>query len=491
MIILCVPWVALGPKSVYRDSGLIFNYEYLTLMHQKYGVKSLIYLPPDYIEEFEKGNNPEESGVYPIYNTLQRNRRRQQDCAIDDFTANRYLTGEVCPIDAIYTNRQWVVPHMMVQAEDFYNLAPIPVIFQPTCAGLDGHEKAVVKSREMEMKSEAMAYLSATRIFWLTDLEVKKGMAIARAYLSPAETLAVRKKHVVVPGLIYDGLRKTKMSDKEVCKRLQSKKGKDFVVSYIGRMGSNKNTNDILDTMKPLFVRHNIQIEVICSGPIIMPEGYKKYADKNDAKNVMTEHRFSHERPREYYAGVVLPNIHCMIYASQTEAFCATPREAIYVGAPVLLPDRPWARTAFDPKVYPFFYRDEAECMAIVKRIKSGDITDDEAKRFNECRKTVQLTGDTIETVYQVFKEETESRSKLYRTRRSHSKVLEAFQNSVKVGDEFTWSWLDNEMRKRHKLSIGEGFKGHTTTSLLALYRFFHPMLECLDPRDGIFKRIS
>ena len=491
MIILCVPWLALGPKSVFRDSGLTFNYEWLTMMHQKFGVKSLIYLQPDYKDEFEKGNDPKVTSCWPIYNTVQRHRRRQQDCAIDDKTANDFITGDRCPIDAVYTNRQWVVPNIMVQCEDFYNLAPIPVVFQPTCAGLDGHDKAVVKSREMEMKSEAMAYLSAARIFWQTKLEVQKGMAIASAYLSPAEALAVRKKHVVIPGLIYDGLRDTALPDDEVCKRLQKKKGRDFRVTYLGRMGSNKNPDKILDVMKPMFVRHSIPIEVICSGPIIMPEGFKRYADKKDAKNVMVDHRFQDERPREYYAGVVLPNIECMIYASQTEAFCAVPREAIYVGVPTLLPNRPWARSAFDPKVYPFFYSSEAECVALIKRIKAGKITDDECERFNQCRRTVQLSGDTVDVIYNVFHEEMTTRYELYQKRRKHSKVLEAFTSSFDVGEAFYWSKMLQVLRQEHKLSIGEGFKGHTTTSYLALYRFFHHMLECIDPREGTFRRIK
>ena len=68
LIAFGVPWNALGPGSMWSDSGFLLVYEMLKKMHELFGTVGLMPMDPRYREMFNERNDHDRQG------TLQRMR---------------------------------------------------------------------------------------------------------------------------------------------------------------------------------------------------------------------------------------------------------------------------------------------------------------------------------------------------------------------------------------------------------------------------------
>ena len=239
--------------------------------------------------------------------------------------------------------------------------------------------------------------------------------------------------------------------------------------------------------MQPLFARHNIKLDMKTSKEL---PPCKRFADNDDPESMISDELFlGGFASREDYAGKLLPSIQCMMYASIAEGYCITPREAVYIGVPVLVPRRPWAQTAFGPE-YPFYYDSQPEAFSLIKRIEEGRVTDDEAARFLATRKngfTCEFLSEVSQKLFAVCRGLVDSRREDF-LHMSHTRVIQAFESVTCADETFLMPNLYKQMAKAG-LSIGEGHSKRAMTHA-EVYAILGHRLECLNPVTGQFRRI-
>lgn len=492
---LGVPWTALGMKRLWGDSGFLCIYEPLQQIFEQTGNKSLLYLDQRHRDEFCAKNDPSVTGVYPIFSTTTRQPSKALDQPIDDAVANVYLDG-VKPIDYIITNKNFVLPHMTGQAIASKGFG-IPVVYVCLNAGKDAvtkpvsrvqntlHDCQVNRQEQFYLYMEAATYLTASYVVWTTENQRSRGMEIAKRFLSPVEVARLRKRSMVNGCGITDLLKPHRKSDEDVRSFFKSKKA-DFSVSFLGRVTGNKNVGYILDTMQPLFARHGVKLDMKSSKEL---PASKRFAENDTADVLIDESMFEGGfASREDYAGKLLPSIQCMMYASIAEGYCITPREAVYIGIPVLVPRRPWAETAFGNE-YPFYYNSQTEAFATIRRIENGDITDAEIDAFLSTRDngfTCEFLSDVSAKLFSVCKELVDARREDF-TKMSHSKLLGLFEQLTWVGETIEMPEFLKRLNKSG-ISVGAGHSKRAVTPA-EIYAFLGRRLECLDPEKGTFMR--
>jgi len=494
MIGFGVPWIALGPDRLWSDSGFLCIYEPLMHMFQQHGVRSLIYLPPSFRTEFEKNNDVEFSGVQPVYAEEEPSPSWRYLHAVDQVNADRYLLDQLCPVDFILSNKIHVIPHLAAQAVDHRLVTNIPLVYICLNAGKDAvinplskAGKTVGAKSAFHLYAEAASYLMADHVVWTTKDQYNRGMRIARRFLSPTEVQNLRLKHSIIGCGIADVLKGHERTDDEIRNVLQSRKGDDFAVTFLGRMSANKNVRFILDVIQPLFVLHGIKLKIRATKGL--PKATKRLFSDADIETVV-ENMGGSIASREDYAGKLLPSIDCLMYASICEGYCIVPREAVYIGVPVLLPNRAWARTAMGPD-YPFYYNDEVEAIALIKRVRDGRITDEEADRFLAARarpESCNFVSEGADKLYEVVRGLVDDRMAV-QWRRSRSKIVAAFEEETTVDEEFDFEDLLGRLNKHICVKIGRNIGQQRACSAEDIFHFLRDRLVSLSPRDGRFKR--
>ena len=481
------PWVALGPKSLFSDSGFILLYEALIAMHERHGMMSLILLDPLYKEKFDQYNKPKETGVYGVYSETNRVAPERVSSPIGSDISNKYLNSAICPVDFLITNKKVVVPlASAMSVEVARDATPLPVYFFPLFAGVEGTGGYTARF-EVRLRLEAAAYLSASRTIWTTTEQKDRGMEICRRFLSATSVRRIRDDSSIIGGGILTQIEKHILPDAEVCKRLQNKP-KNFRVSYIGRMTSNKSVDKILDAVFALFAMYSIKIEVVTTGSFEIPRACKRVNGIEEAKNLIVDSDNAGTKGREYYIENVLKKQQCVLYASKTEGHPSVPREVIYLGVPCLLPDRPWARAMFRDK-YPFYYDSESSLIAKTKLIMAGKVSNEDVTAFNACRHDkdcIELMYDTAEKFYQMAAEDVTAVQDVV-LRRQHDKVMKAFLDEVPAGTTFTWSDLPKAIAKSD-ITIAQRSR---VFNLTQLYKLVHEYVKVLDPEKGTFERVT
>jgi len=486
-----IPWTALGPKSLFSDSGFLLIYEVLTRLYEQFGSKSLIALDPRFEEIFEPKNDPAKTGVWAVYNDGDRIPQRSYDAPLSPSILNAYLsTGLTCPVDFVFTNKRLSACHYALSCDDRFSRYRVPLYLQPTTAGKEGFKNPIAPAFTRQLQMEAASYMMARRVIWPTPEQRDRGMKIAKRFLSHAVVREIKETHRVIGGGITDLIRPYRLSDKDVCNRLQTSQ-KKFRVSFVGRTNSVKNITFIIDTLKTLFAKYDIALEVVSLGGIeLAQDGYKRVTDVKDAMNVIGHHETGGTKGRDYYAGTILPGIQCGISATLTECHPATPREAIYVGVPWLIPsNRAWGPSLFG-REYPFLYNGEDECIALIKRIRNGKITDEECERFNKIRNDpamIQFMSYTAEKIYQLAIEDSQEFVNFTKDH-SFSKITTAWEKWVKVGGEFTWGEIHRAVARLGGGSVSD--RPHAR-SHFDVYTRLRERIECINPKDGVFRRVK
>lgn len=492
MIAVGVPWCALGRKSLFSDSGFVSIYEMFKWQSELFGQKSMIVLDPGFKDKFEEYNDPEKTGIWPIYNRTSRSLPRSYDGGIDGDLLNKYfVTGLQCPVDYVFTNKRLMTSMLALWCDDRYSRYRVPVYLQPTTSGKEGFNAKVPMHFKYKLMMEAFSYAMAYRVFWGTTEQRDRGFAISRQFLAPITFKEVKDHHRIIGVGITTLARPYALSDDEICKRLQSPK-KDFRVSFVGRMNAVKNVSFIIDSLRALFAKYNIQLEVVSTGALEMPKdgAFKKHKDARDAKAIIGHHETGGTKGRDYYASQILPNLQCGISATLTECHPSTPREAISVGVPWLIPaNRRWGPALFG-KDYPFLYNGEAEMMSLVQRIRKGKITDDECKLFLKIRgnrENLWFMDDVARSVHATASEDIQHFLEFSKPH-NFDRIIGAFKEWVDVGEEFQWRKLPNIVARMGGGTIADRPQQR---NLFDVYTRLREMIQCINPVDGIFKRLE
>jgi glycosyltransferase involved in cell wall biosynthesis len=335
---------------------------------------------------------------------------------------------------------------------------------------------------------ESIAYLSASHVVWTTEDQKKRGMSIARHFLPSNELLRLSRRNSVIGHGISDLLRPHKISDDEVKRKLQAKK-EGFKVTFLGRITRNKNIGFICDTVKNLYAMHGTELELNLS--VSKAARAARDAAGQDVLNIISDERFCGGFvPRERYASELLPETQCLMYASLAEGYCITPREAVYIGVPAIVPRVPWAVAAFGPD-YPFYYVGKEEAFALIRRIEEGAVTDEEAARFLSVRDngySCEFVSQTSMKLFSVFTMLADVMRSAYASI-AHSRLTDVFERSFDLGDEFTMSDFGNAV-EASGMKITNGYSRRAIT-LFELYAFFGSRLECVNPFRGKFCRVT
>lgn len=472
------------------DSGIILLYEVAKAMFKLFGTKTLLYVENRYRETIDARNNEEETGVYTISPPTDRLPKRSSEVPVDNESANNYLNGMVCPVDWVYSNRKHMISHLRLQSDDHWHNMIVPVVMRIMVAGHESSDVATQSPWPTSLLNEAASYLSADWVVWNAPHQKARGFAIARHYLSPAYVRKLEAKSSFCGESLPPDLRGVMLSDEDVKKRLQTPQD-PFRVSFIGRMSGAKNVPFILDVMQPLFARHGIQMEVVTTGTMAILEGGFKRTNPTDAsKNLIGSIESGGRQGRHVYINDILPRQQCILYASPREGHAAVPRETAVVGVPTILPDRPWVRgTLYDLK-YPFIYQNENEALAMVLKIRDGRVTDEEAAQFNVMRhdpRVAYFHDMAAQDLHDIASKLAGNQMRVFR-RRSYSRLAEAFEKCVGVGEQFRWRDLPKMFLKKANVTVGEN---QGTYSLMHFYRFLEDRFECVHPREGIFRRLK
>jgi hypothetical protein len=496
-----VPWVALTPAKLFGDSGFLCIYEPLVKVYERHGYKSLIYLDVSYKEVFDKANDPKKTGVQAVYSDIHKNLGRSVSQPVCDSAANEHLDSLI-PVDYIITNKSFIFPQLVGQSVGTKSTKlGTPVVYVCLNAGKDNVADPLKKTRIVkrtgyindanciDLYMEACTYLTASYTVWTTEDQRRRGMAIARRFLSPSEVRRV-EKHSMVNGCgIYDGLKGFQIPDDKEREWFKApKENDDFAVTYLGRPTSNKNVSFIADTVMPMFALHGIKLETrgMAKGSVLPTR-----TTSEDFHNFITTERLGKKTAsRDDYAGKVLPGINCLMYASFVEGYSILPREVIYIGRPALLPRRQWALTMVG-KDYPFLYKDQTEAVTLIKKIRSGKVTDSEVKRFLDVRRngfTCEFLADTAENLFQVCKGAVDDRLACFQPERA-TKLTEFFEKIVKKGEEFEFKKLIKTDFRRAGFGIG----GRSRRALHPddVFCLLRKRIECVDPKRGVFRRIQ
>ena len=485
-----IPWCALGRKSLFSDSGFLLIYEMFKQQYERQGVISLIVLDKQFQPVFEENNNPEITGVWPLYNEESRSLSRSFDGPVSNDILNGYMsTARICPVDYVFTNKRHIASSLALQAYDRWDRYRVPTYVHPTTVGKEGSTAKVPKTFENHLRAEAAGYMMCYRVLWPTTEQRARGLAISKRYLSSTEVKRIKDMHRIVGGGIAELIRPYAMSKKAICKRLQTPQ-KDFRVSFVGRTNSIKNFSYVIDTLRTLFTKYSIQLEVISLGDIEMPKSYKKCTDMEDARAVIGHHETGGKKGRDYYAGKILPSLQCGLNAAITECHPSIPREGAYVGVPWLIPsNRTWGPALFGPD-YPFMYGSEAECIALVQRIRKGKITDAECRAFNAIRSDpdkMAFMGHTATQIYEIACEDIQNYLD-FTGPHNLSRLIEGWEKWVKVGDTFEWRRMPSAMQKLKAGTIADRPQQRTHYDMWTKIR---DRVDVEDPVKGIFRRVD
>lgn len=484
-----VPASGLGGTNALSDSGIILLYEVAKAMFKVYGTKTLLYVENRYRETIDAKNNEEETGVYTVSPPTDRLPKRSSEVPVDNAAANDYLNGTVCPVDWVYSNRKHMISHLRLQSDDHWHNMIVPVIMRIMVAGHESSDQAAKSPWHTSLLNEASSYLSADWVVWNAPHQKARGFTVARQYLSPSMVKKLEAKSSFCGESLPPDLRDVMMPDEAVAKRLQTPQD-PFRVSFIGRMSGAKNVPFILDVMQPLFALHGIQMEVVTTGTMAILEGGFKRTNPDDAMhNLIGRLESGGRQGRDVYIKEILPRQQCILYASPREGHAAVPRETAVVGVPTILPDRPWVHGLLYGLKYPFIYQNEEEALAMVLKIRDGRVTDEEARQFNVMRhdpRVAYFHDDAAKDLHDIASKLAGHQMVTFR-RRSYSRLTEAFEACVGVGEQFLWKSLPKLFAKKG-VTVGEN---QGTYSLIHFYRFLEDRFECLHPRDGIFRRIK
>jgi hypothetical protein len=484
---------------MFGDSGFLCIYEPLIEIFRHTGNRSLIYLDPRYAEAFDARNDPEVTGVFPIYAPTRRNPAKLDDGGFDERSANLYFDG-MCPVDYVITNKAYIIPHLAAQCHaDKNDITPLPLVYIVLNAGRDGNINPVsglinttkykqIHSSTFHLYAEACAYLMSSLVVWTTDDQFWRGMKIAKHFLSSVELVRLSSRAMINGCGITDLLIPHKKPDEQVRSEMQARK-EDFCVTFIGRASANKNVKAIFDVMFPLFARHGIKLAMRSLKGV---KSSKRLVDVDDAANMVSNEIFlGGFASREDYAGKLLPSIQCMIYASIAEGYCITPREAVYIGVPVLVPRRPWAVAAFGDD-YPFFWSSDSQAIALIKRIEEGRVSDDEIDRFlcvRESPRTCEFISHTAMKLFGAVTAQVDARREHLRSY-PHSNLLRVFETVTKVGEKMRCSSLCDRLE-----SGGFGVRVNSLSSSAfsppEICAILGNRLNCLDPAAGLFERTA
>jgi hypothetical protein len=495
-IILGVPWVVFGASRLFADSGFLGVYDVLTEIHRQTGNKSLIYLDCLYRDAFDGNNEPEKSGVFPVYSRSERNPTYARTRAVDDAAADKIFDGHA-PVDCIISNSNCLIPHLTAQGMSGKYLG-IPTVYTVLNAGEDSVINPLGKISGMRFSifandphiyplyMEACAYLTASHVVWTTQDQKKRGMQIARRFFTHSEVSRLEKRYSIIGHGLGDIIKNYRKTDEEIKYFLKSPKD-NFKVSFLGRITRNKNIEYICETVSSLFALYGTQLELNLSANKAVPT--VKSSAGEDILNIISDDRFDGVyASREKYASELLPNTQCLMYASFAEGNCVTPREAVYSGVPVLLPRRPWAYASFGEN-YPFYYNGKNEAFSLIRRIESGNISDDEVQQFLDMRNngfTCEFMSQTSMKLFSMFKDLIDARRRIY-TSRAHSK-LDSVLDTIRLGVDFTMEEF-GRLLVNNGVSVTNGYSKRAVT-LTDVYAFLGDRLECVNPFVGRFRRI-
>jgi hypothetical protein len=495
-----VPWVALSPSRLAADSGFTCIYDPLVKIFKMFGHKSLIYLDIFFKEAFENMNDPEDTGVYPLYSDVKRKPLRRADQLVSDAVANLYLSGGPRQIDYILTNKSCVIPSLCCQASSNRSLG-IPVIYLCLNVGKDAVAKPLSQVRQMRdvvevndprifhLYMEAASYLTASLVVWTTDDQRERGMGLARRFLAPSEVARLVGRSMVNGCGIADEIKPFIRSSDDVRRVMQTPKD-NFSVTFLGRLTRNKNIQFILDTIQPLFALHGIKLNTRTSAKLL-PKKYKRVAGLRDVENLIDyPDNLRTVADKGEYGKYLLPSIDCLFYASLVEGYCIIPREAIYIGVPTLLPRRKWALSVVGSD-YPFLYDTESQAFAMIRRIEKGEVTDDEVDRFlstrakaSTCEFVESVTGKLYREISSLCAHRVREFQKI-----SHSNVERVFEKMIRMGGVFSLPYLAKQIVKKGYAGLDGLNKNAMTYD--DLYMFFHHRIEVVDPMAGTYRRLS
>lgn len=473
MIALGIPYVAI--ISILGDSGFIEIVEPLIYMGKKYGVKSILYVDKAFEEakEFQTFQPPPFMQVmFSDHRVDPRHNSSRFGPGSEVLT--KFLPG-VCntPIDFVFTNRKQGVHGLVTAGWDLRLLRhAVPVILDVLKVGLDTHDVL----NDALQRDEAFAYAMVDRIVFSTPREKQLGLSVCKKFLAPTLVSAVDKKGLVLGDGISNMLVSHRMTPETVAHRL-THPNVPLRMAVAGRMNGNKNIDAIIRVVRPLFALHSMKLTMITQSS--SAEWIQK--KHQDIAWMTSDKLLGVDKQR--FVSEVLPSCDLILNASLFEGYTVLVAEAVYLGVPVLLPRKRWAR-ALVGEEYPFFYGSKEQMYAMIRLIADGKVSREWIGRFEKTREKLshELASDTSEGVYQAAAEEVAKIDALA-AREPHSRILEAIFRQWEIGTVMS-------LQEIGKIYPGTRCRSRMGVDGFFIYKYLKPYSEPVDPLAGTLRRL-
>lgn len=246
-------------------------------------------------------------------------------------------------VDAAITSKTVLAPSLKrLLMYDGGLSVPVNVLEPWISAGLSS-------SPSIETRLRALAYTECPT-FFPTQREKDMAFDFSSGYLS-SSALAEFNSNAVVRS---QGLPAKRVRDHE----RSVEKFDKFTFVFSARFNANKQWDKVLEVYEDIFrMGRDVQIKAV--GTTSMPSDISKRFSKVE---------FIPSQSYEDYVDLISRS-HVAVSMSIDEGFSCGWSENICTGNPVLLPKKSWAAGLVEDKEYPFFYRNSAELIALLKWI--------------------------------------------------------------------------------------------------------------------------
>lgn len=252
------------------------------------------------------------------------------------------------PIHAVVVSKAASVVEVREMLERRWNIQVPVFVIEPNVLPKKAGQ-AHMKVSDLELLMQAVGYAFSTPL--VADVEQgARAVDVARKYLSPSMARRVEKNVRVAPLWI----------DTEMLDAVVPVEHPKPTIVIAGRVNAIKQPEISLKFAQKVYASgRDVSVLVLTNtvgGRTMGP------FERSLESNVELQKGLGREDYLPQAKGAT-----CFVNASRTEGFSIQTVEQLYMGVPVLLPDKPWARARVGGReTYPFLYRDETEAVAMI-----------------------------------------------------------------------------------------------------------------------------
>lgn len=220
--------------------------------------------------------------------------------------------------------------------------------------------RGIIKG-QMQLMLTSMGYANSTSVF-LSEKEKVIALKTASRWLSPALVKQMDKESLVLPVGVPCNMIDEKTKGIE--------KYDKFTLFFGARLNSVKQPHKIIEVFSDFYEYGRTDVQIKFTSNTQETKFFAEALNKEAMKGRENLIDIYFGCPREEYLKIAKASHVAMCWSTE-EGFPVGFWEQMYMGLPVLFPNREWATRQL-PKDYPWIYRDNKEAYAMISYIKDN-----------------------------------------------------------------------------------------------------------------------